>query len=175
MVPPDHHGGSPGPSEAHQRSALLRRRSGNGQPEKVAGAIVVRLGMPRIRKPGAPSAGKLPDGAAAVITVDSLAGPEPPIWPLPYAAVFSLRDEARPLPPRRNPLSRFDSIPPKRSVLFAGSGHSLAELQTKLDNGASLPNFSLVGKLEADLTVKEQDFTSDNILGCLAGLRSESS
>ncbi len=75
----------------------------------------------------------------------------------------------RPLQPRWKPLSRFVSIPPRRRVLFAGSGHSLAEVQTALDNGAQLPNFSLVGRLEADLAVKEQDFSSDNILGVLPG------
>ncbi len=34
MVPPNYRGSSPGPSEAHQRSALLRRRSGNSKTGK---------------------------------------------------------------------------------------------------------------------------------------------
>jgi hypothetical protein len=139
------------------------------QPEKVAGAVVLRLGMPRIRKPGSPSPAKLPEGAAAVITVDSLSGPEPPIWPLPYAAVFTLKDGSAPAPGGAEPAVALRFNPAEAEVLFAGSGHSFAELQTRLDNGASLPNFPLVGRLESNLTVKEQDFTSDNVLGMLPG------
>lgn len=148
------------------------------QPEKVAGAVVVRLGLPRIRKPGAPAAGKLPDGAAALITIDSLAGPEPPIWPLPYASVVSLQNAAVRTAPNSTDTSvalRFN--PAEADLLFTGSGHRLAELKSKLENGDALPNFPLVGTMEAELTVSERDFTSDNVLAVLPGsdpsLRSE--
>ncbi len=139
------------------------------QADKVAGAVVVRLGLPRIRKPGAPAAGKLPDGAAAVITVDSLAGPEPPIWPLPYAAVVSLRDAAVRATPTSDSSVALRFNPAEADVLFTGSGHSLAELKSKLESGDPMPNFPLPGTMEADLTVSERDFTSDNVIGVLPG------
>ena len=142
----------------------------SAETEKVAGAVVVQLGLPRIRKPGGAAAAKLPDGAAAVITIDSLAGPEPPIWPLPYAAAVLLRDGSAHVPattPESSVALRFN--PAEAEVLFAGSGHSLAEIKTKLERGDTLPNFSLIGTLEADLTVKEREFTSDNVLAVLPG------
>ena len=139
------------------------------QTEKVAGAVVVRLGLPRIRKPGAPNPGKLPDGAVGVITIDSLAGPEPPIWPVPYAAIVSLRDPAaQPSADEESSVAlRFN--PAQAELLFAGSGHSFAELKAKLDASETLPNFPLAGTMNANLTVKQRDFTSDNVLGVLKG------
>jgi Zn-dependent M28 family amino/carboxypeptidase len=129
------------------------------------------LGVPRIRKPGAPALAKLPDGAAAIVTIDSLAGPEPPIWPLPYTAVVSLRHAdatARtPASPKSSVALRFN--PAEAEMLFTGSGHTLAELKAKLEGHEALPNFALAGTLEADLTVAERDFSSDNVLAVLPG------
>ncbi len=141
------------------------------QAQSVAGAVIVRLGAPRIRKPGAPTPAKLPDGAAAIITIDSLAGPEPPIWPVPYAALVSLRDGGA---NGRSAASSETSValrfnPAEAEVLFTGSGHTLAELKTKAEKNESLPNFALTGTMEADLTVAEKDFSSDNVLGVLPG------
>jgi hypothetical protein len=139
------------------------------QAGKLAGAVVVRLGPPRIRKPGAPPAAKVPDGVAAVITIDSLAGPEPPIWPVPYAAVVSLRDGGTQTRVNEQSAPEFRFNPSDAELLFAGSGHSFAEVKTKLDGGESLANFPLAGTMETDLTVKEENFVSDNVLGVLGG------
>jgi hypothetical protein len=132
--------------------------------------VVVQLSLPGIKKPGRTAEAELPNGAAALVTIDSLAGPEPPVWPLPYAAVVSLRDGSTRAPATTTESSvalRFN--PAETEVLFADSGYSLAELRAKLERGETLPNFSLIGTLEADLTVKERGFTSDNVLGMLPG------
>ncbi|MFL6450176.1 MAG: hypothetical protein ACJ746_21230 [Bryobacteraceae bacterium] len=138
-------------------------------PDKIAGAVVVRLGTPRIRKARAAAPGNVPDGAAAIITIDSLGGPALPISPLPYAAVVSLRDAGS--DPGANsecPVAlRFN--PADAELLFAGSGHTLREVLTKSESGDPLPNFPLVGSLEAELTVAEKNFTSDNGLAVLPG------
>lgn len=137
--------------------------------DKLAGAVVVRLGVPRVQKPGTPPASKLPGGTAAVITVDSLAGPEPPIWPLPYAGAVTLRDEAARTPTGAGASVALRFNPADAELLFSHSGHTFTEVQAKLDRGEPLPNFPLVGTLRADLTVSERDFTSDNVLGVLKG------
>jgi hypothetical protein len=139
------------------------------QAGKLAGAVVVRFGPPRIRKPGAPPIAKVPDGVAAVVTIDSLAGPEPPIWPVPYAALVSLRDGSTQARVNEQSAPEFRFNPTEAELLFAGSGHSFAELKAKLDGGEGLANFPLAGTLSADLTVREEDFTSNNVLGVLEG------
>lgn len=145
-----------------------------GDPEHLDGndtdgAVVVTLGLPRIRKPGAPGPAKIPRKAAASVTIDSLDGPEPPIWPLPYAAVVSLGDAPadRSATAILQPAFRFN--PESAELLFEGSGHSFAELKRKLQAGEALPNFPLLGTWETDLKFVESNFVSDNVIAALPG------
>ncbi len=138
------------------------------EAEKARGAVIVMIGAPRIRTAGAPAAVKAPEGAAATVTIDNLTGPEPPIWPVPYAAVMSLAGV--------EPATRVAAMPPafrfnpvEAETLFTGSGHSYAELKKQFDAGGKLPNFALPGVWRADLRVNESSITSDNILAVLSG------
>lgn len=137
------------------------------EPEKARGAVVVMLGVPRIRTAGTPTPIKAPEGVAATVTIDNLGGPEPPIWPVPYAAAVSLAGANRTERAATAPAFRFN--PAEAEVLFAGSGRSYTELKNLLDAGRKLPNFMLPGTWQATLQLKESDFTSDNILATLPG------
>jgi len=53
--------------------------------------------------------------------------------------------------------------------LFAGSGHTMAELLALADKKERLPRFDLVGALLARQTVKREDVVSQNIIGVVPG------
>lgn len=60
--------------------------------------------------------------------------------------------------------------PSAAEALFAGSGHTLAELQALASAGKPLPRFPLAVTIHARTAVKEtQRFTSPNIVGVLEG------
>ena len=139
------------------------------EAEKARGAVVVMMGVPRIRMAGMPAATGVPEGAAATVTIDNLSGPEPPIWPVPYAVVMSLTGIA---PAERNtapPPPAFRFNPAEAETLFTDSGHSYAELKKQFDAGQKLPNFALPGTWRASLRLEESTLTSDNILAVLPG------
>ncbi len=141
--------------------------------EKVKGAVVVTMGVPRIRTAGGPVPVKIPEGAVATVSIDSLGGPEPPIWPLPYAGVMSLADapstDSNNAATSNQPPPAFRWNPEAAEILFEGSGHSYGELKKDLDAGQPLPNFDLAGRWAATLTVEESNFSSDNIVALLPG------
>ncbi|HEY1947986.1 MAG TPA: M28 family peptidase [Bryobacteraceae bacterium] len=154
---------------------------------KLQGAVAVTLSAPRIRIAGVRRPAALSGAAlkslAATLSIDNLGGPEPPIWPVPYAASVSLSDtsaglstQSRLAAPAPAPLA-FRFNPDQAEMLFAGSGHTYAELKKLFEAGQPLPNFPLSGALRATLKLDESQIVSDNILAVLPGsdpvLRSE--
>ncbi len=59
----------------------------SSEPLETKGKIVVQIG--RGRRTGTPG------GAAATLTIDAAGGPEPPRWPVAYAATVRLRGDER--------------------------------------------------------------------------------
>lgn len=53
--------------------------------------------------------------------------------------------------------------------LFAGSGHTLAELFAMAERRETLPRFPLAAELEAQIAVESGSLTSDNVVGVLPG------
>ncbi|MGH7718105.1 MAG: M28 family peptidase [Gemmatimonadaceae bacterium] len=53
--------------------------------------------------------------------------------------------------------------------LFAGSGHTLAELLALADSGKKLPTFALPASIRAAVRVESRELTSDNVVGILPG------
>jgi Peptidase family M28 len=139
------------------------------EAEKARGAVVVMLGLPRIRTARVPTAAKVPEEAVATVTIDNLSGPEPPIWPVPYAAVMSLAGAASAGNAAAGVPPAFRFNPAEAETLFTGSGHSYAELKKQFDAGQRLPNFALPGTRRANLHLEESTLTSDNILAVLPG------
>ena len=62
------------------------------------------------------------------------------------------------------------SLDPGRSeALFAGSGHSFAELSKLSDASAPVPVFSLPRRLKATVTARYRELSSDNLVAVLPG------
>jgi Zn-dependent M28 family amino/carboxypeptidase len=59
--------------------------------------------------------------------------------------------------------------PAKAERLFAGSGHTFAELLKIADEGKPLPHFALPGAVRAKVTVDTQDVESQNVAGIVKG------
>ena len=141
-------------------------------PAKAQGAVIVVMGAPRIRIAGSPAPTKTPDGAAATLSIDSLAGPEPPIWPVPYAAAVSLLDTGPTSPsivrPSSTPLA-FRLNPEAADVLFNASGFTYSQLKHLRDTGKDVPNFTIPGTLQMKLKIDETKLASDNIIAALPG------
>jgi hypothetical protein len=134
----------------------------------LSGAVAVMLGTPRIRKAGAPLPAGLPQAATAVLTIDNMAGPEPPRWPAAYSVAVSLRSAVPSGAAPHGPLGMRVN-PESADELLAGSGHSYAELKKLFEEEKPLPNFTIPAHLRADIQVSEHDFVSDNILAVLPG------
>ena len=145
------------------------------EANKLQGSVAVTLSAPRIRTAGSPRptilSGAVLKTVAATLAIDNLGGPEPPIWPLPYAASVSLPGVS----PRSSASSAavaplaFRFNPDEAQVLFAGSGHTYTELKKLFDAGQPLPNFALPGTLRATLKLDDSKIVSDNILAVLPG------
>jgi hypothetical protein len=142
---------------------------------KLKGAVAVTLSAARIRPTGVKRAA-IPDAIvqalAASLAIDNLGGPEPPIWPLPYAASVALADSS--VAPRAAAAGRsapvaFRFNPDEAETLFTGSGHTYAELKKLFDAGQPLPNFPLPATFRATLKMDESAIISDNILAVLSG------
>jgi hypothetical protein len=141
-------------------------------PAKTRGAVVVMFAAPRIRSSGAPAPVKMPAGSVATLSIDSLAGPEPPIWPVPYAAAVSLADPsipARPGSAPTQPPTAFRVNPEDAASIFAGSQFTYEALKRSHNAGQKLPNFAIPGRLRVILKIDETLITSDNILAVLPG------
>lgn len=59
--------------------------------------------------------------------------------------------------------------PAQSEVLFAGSGHTFAELCALADESKPLPRFELAGRLKAKVVVERSDLNSPNIVAKLEG------
>lgn len=136
------------------------------QPEAVRGKIVVLLSTPRFSSAPPPVKPEALSGAAAVFTIDTPGGPEPPRWPAAYAASYRLIEESR--PNARGPI-QFRVNSEKADQLFTGAAHSFPELRTLRLAGRPLPNFALNGELHATLKFDNEIVSSDNIVAALPG------
>lgn len=103
--------------------------------------------------------------AAGNISIDNPKALEPPRWPLQYAV--SMRLAETPVPKRANLAMRFN--PADAELLFAGSGHSYAELAALAAEGKPLPWFRLPAQLKARLRFTNTDLKSENILAVRPG------
>ncbi len=67
-------------------------------------------------------------------------------------------------------MSVIATINPERAdKIFAGSGHSIAELLADASGGRPLPKFPLAAKIRANIAVKEWQAHSPNVVGRLGG------
>jgi len=57
----------------------------------------------------------------------------------------------------------------RADALFAGSGHTMAELQAIADSGRALPRFSIPTTLRADVAIATRPVESRNVVGVLRG------
>lgn len=141
------------------------------------GKILVQLSAPRMGAAGAGRGRGNAGGRAGVlatISVDNLAGPEPPRWPVQYAVAMTIRD-AEQAPAGRGsrgggnaPLAlRFN--PGDAELLFTGSGHTYQELKNLSDAQKPLPWFALGATLKAHMKVESADLQSDNVIAVLPG------
>lgn len=133
----------------------------------LSGKIVVRF---RTGTLGNSSSQPQFDGAAAVITIDSTTGPEPPRWPVAYSVSMRLIDDPLPRAPKQL-MFRFN--PASAEKLFAGSDHTYQELRSLSDAGKPLPTFQIPQRLEAKMRFHTRDLTSDNIVAVLPGSDAE--
>ncbi len=131
---------------------------------ELAGAIVVRLNPVRL-VPG-PPAPPPPKGAAAVLGIDSLLGPEPTRWPAQYAVTMVLADAAL---PAAQGAATFRFNPASADVLFEGSAHTYKELVDLAAAGKPVPSFVLGGTLSVALDFEATTLASDNVLAVLKG------
>ena len=126
--------------------------------------IVVRLRTSA--RSGANARPNQPEGAAAVISIDSTGGPEPPRWPVAYAVTMRLKDDPLPQAPK---VPTFRLNPASADKLLAGSGHTYAELKALADSGKPLPSFEIPATFEAKMKFTTRDLVSDNIIATLKG------
>lgn len=111
-------------------------------------------------------------GAAAVISIDSTGGPEPPRWPVAYSVSMTLRDAAAQGAPQRQnaggaPTFRFSNA--DAELLFEGSGHTFHELMELQAAGKPLPRFEIPARFQATMKFESADLESDNIIAKLPG------
>src|ERR1700722_16423831 len=124
--------------------------AGSGEaPEGIdpQGKILVQLaggrgaGGGRAGRGGAPGRG----ATAGTLSIDTIAGPEPPRWPVQYAVQMSLADAAAPAGRGNGGAGalalRFN--PESAEMLFEGSGHTYKELMDLRDQQKPLPWFEL--------------------------------
>jgi Zn-dependent M28 family amino/carboxypeptidase len=71
-------------------------------------------------------------------------------------------------PPSNAPLA-FRFNPADAEMLFAGSGHSFAELEKLSAEKKPLPQFALPSQFHATMKVTTGDLSSDNVIGVLPG------
>jgi Zn-dependent M28 family amino/carboxypeptidase len=60
--------------------------------------------------------------------------------------------------------------PARADKLFAGSGHTFAEMLAKVDAGEAVPSFALPARLKAAVRVERTDSISQNVAGILRGV-----
>jgi len=133
------------------------------------GKILVQLGIARGAAGGRAGrgAGSLPGAAAAILSIDSLGGPEPPRWPVQYVVQMTIAGTAMPSRVPGPPALRFN--PEFADLLLDGSGHTYKELLNLREQHKPLPWFAIPARLTAHLNWESSDLVSDNILAVLPG------
>lgn len=111
-------------------------------------------------------------GIAGTLSIDNMAGPEPPRWPVQYAVQMTIADAA--LAPAARPGAAAAGVtlrfnPEFAESLFEGSGHTYKELAAMRDAQQPLPWFSIPATLKAHLNFDSLDLQSDNIIAALPG------
>ncbi len=153
--------------------------------------VTPRMGLPEVVEAplvfgGAEVAGKIvvslagfvspSAGAAGTILIDNPKGLEAPRWPVAYAKSMAVEGG----PARAGAVGggtvgggaaglalRFN--PEFAEELFAGSGHTFAEIVDLAAAGKPLPSFPLVPRVRAAVRVTSSTLTSDNIIAVLPG------
>lgn len=149
----------PGLPESFSAGLIFIGPDGNAEGLDTKGKMVVQIGRPR-------NGGGAQPGAAGVLTIDAAGGPEPPRWPVAYAAIVTLRGAE--IGPDPAPLV-FRFNPAYAELLFRGSGHSYRELANLRARGKPLPHFAIPLTLRGKLRVNSEDIESDNVLAVLPG------
>ena len=106
-------------------------------------------------------------GVAGVLSIDNPRAIEPPRWPAAYATTMSIEGVDRTASSGALLTMRFN--PARAEQLFAGSGHSFAEILDLATHDKPLPHFALTAKLSAQIHVEEEKLSSDNIVAALPG------
>ena len=140
----------------------------------VKGKIVVILGTPRFIPGQRAYSTKAGEGSVATLTIPSFEGPEPSKWPVAYSVSMSI-DGPDPLPAAGARQSAAPAAPAfsfngaDAEMLFAGSGHTYAEVLALAKAGKGVPSFDLKSSLTVKLKLSNEFLTSDNILAVLPG------
>ncbi len=109
-------------------------------------------------------------GVAGTLSIDTIAGPEPPRWPVQYAVQMTIADGATPAGRGVGGAGvalRFN--PEFADKLFDGSGHAFKELTALREQQKPLPWFAIGATLKAHLIFESRDLQSDNIIAALPG------
>jgi hypothetical protein len=104
-------------------------------------------------------------GPMGTLTIDNPRAIETPRWPVAYATAMSIAGRERATGP--GIAMRFN--PDRAEKLFAGSGHTFAELLELAAAKKPLPTFPLREALRARLKIEVESLKSDNILAVLPG------
>lgn len=120
---------------------------------------------------GGRGGGNAHPGIAGTLSIDTIAGPEPPRWPVQYAVQMTVADGAAPAGRGGGAAAgvalRFN--PEFAEKLFEGSGHTFKELTALRDQQKPLPWFPIGATLKAHVIFESRDLQSDNIIGTLPG------
>jgi hypothetical protein len=108
-----------------------------------------------------------PNGAVGVMSIDNPRGLEAPRWPIAYAKSMAL--EGAPARGAANPGIALRFNPEYAEELFAGSGHTFAEIVDLFMAGKPIPSFPLQVSLKASVKVTSSMLASDNIIALLPG------
>ena len=104
-------------------------------------------------------------GAKGTLTIDNPRAIEAPRWPVAYATTMSIVGKERTAAPGIT--MRFN--PAEAEKLFAGSGHTFAELLDLAAARKPPPTFPLAETIRLRLNVTSEELKSDNILAVLPG------
>jgi hypothetical protein len=104
-------------------------------------------------------------GALGNLNIDNPYAIETPRWPVAYATVMSIEGKQRAGGPGL--AMRFN--PAEAEKLFAGSGHTFAEVLALSAAKKPLPTFPLAESIRLKLQVDAEELKSDNILAMLPG------
>jgi Zn-dependent M28 family amino/carboxypeptidase len=136
-----------------------------GTPAAISGPLVAHYQQAGVRWSALKTAGAI--GSISIPNPKTVEQPWEQTAPRRLNPVMTLTD------PRFNDLSgqRFSATvnPARAERLFAGSGHTLADLLALTDSKKPLPRFTLPASLRARVTLESTSLQSDNIVALLPG------